>query len=222
MIDGSAVAVVTGASRGIGEAVARRLRAGGYRTVGLARTIGEDTIPCDVGDEREIVDAFDLIGDVFGPVTMLVNAAGVTEVDAVHDWEAHSFLNQWRTNLLGTALACREMVRRLPDGVGGRIVNVSSTSASRPSPRWGAYSSSKAAVEQLTRTLSEEMVGSGVHVFGVAPGRCATDLRRVLAPEEDPASIMQPDEVARVVGWLLTSVDAPLLSGQMLRVRRDW
>jgi 3-oxoacyl-[acyl-carrier protein] reductase len=77
-------------------------------------------------------------------------------------------------------------------------------------------------VEQLTRTLAEELAGSGVHVFGVAPGRCATDLRKILAPEEDPASIMQPDEVARIAFWLLTDVDAPLLSGQTLRVRRDW
>ncbi len=220
MIDGSAVAVVTGASRGIGEAVARRLRAGGYRTVGLARSPGEDIVPCDVGDEREVVDAFDVIGDAFGPVSLVVNAAGVTEVDRVHGWESESFTNQWRTNLLGTALVCREFVRRLPDGWAGRIVNVSSTSASRPSPGWGAYSSSKAAVEQLTRTLSEEL--DSVHVFGVAPGRCATDLRRVLAPDEDPASIMQPDEVADVVFWLLTDPSAPLLSGQMLRVRRDW
>jgi 3-oxoacyl-[acyl-carrier protein] reductase len=59
-------------------------------------------------------------------------------------------------------------------------------------------------------------------VFGIAPGRCATDLRRVLAPDEDPASIMQPDEIADVVFWLLTDRAAPLLSGQMLRVRRDW
>jgi 3-oxoacyl-[acyl-carrier protein] reductase len=220
MIDGSAVAVVTGASRGIGEAVARRLRAGGYRTVGLARSPGEDIVPCDVGDEREVVDAFDVIGQAFGPVSLVVNAAGMTEVDLVHDWEPESFVNQWRTNLLGTALVCREFVRRLPDDVTGRIVNVSSTSASRPAPGWGAYSSSKAAVEQLTRTLSEEL--DSVHVFGVAPGRCATDLRRVLAPDEDPASIMQPDEVADVVFWLLTDRSAPLLSGQMLRVRRDW
>ena len=222
MTDRLAVAVVTGASRGIGEAVARRLRAGGYRTVGLARSPGEDIVPCDVGDECEVVDAFDVIEQVFGPVSLVVNAAGMTEVDRVHGWESESFANQWRTNLLGTALVCREFVRRIPDGGAGRIVNVSSTSASRPSPGWGAYSSSKAAVEQLTRTLSDELTGSGVHVFGISPGRCATDLRRVLAPDEDPASIMQPDEVADVVFWLLTDPSAPLLSGQMLRVRRDW
>jgi 3-oxoacyl-[acyl-carrier protein] reductase len=99
-----------------------------------------------------------------------------------------------------------------------KILNVASTAGITSRPGWLAYASSKAAVVSLSATLADELAGSGIKVYSISPGRTATELRRKLAPEEDPSSIMQPGDVADVIAQLMSDGEKTL-DGQNIVVR---
>ena len=101
-----------------------------------------------------------------------------------------------------------------------RVLNVASTAGITARPGWVAYAASKAAVVNLSATLAEELAGSGVKIYTISPGRTATELRRKLAPDEDPSSIMQPEQVARVIATLMRD-DELTLDGQNIIVRQQ-
>jgi 3-oxoacyl-[acyl-carrier protein] reductase len=223
------VAVVTGASRGIGRAVARALP---HHVVGAARSEPDDDAPAhvtmvkaDVRDPGDVARVFEVAHELHGPVNTLVTCAGVAHTGAVTDLDLEALREQVDTNLIGTILCVRAFVAQAPRR--SVAVLVSSTSGLRPSPGWAVYGSTKAAVANLAASLDEEMRDRGIRVFCVAPGRCATALRAELAPDEDPATIMQPREVAGIVYRLVTDAQFPvgqvhteLLAGQTLRVAR--
>ena len=100
-----------------------------------------------------------------------------------------------------------------------KILNVASTAGVTPRPGWLAYASSKAAVVSMGETLTNELAEYGIKVYTISPGRCATELRRKLAPEEDPTTIMQPEHVAEVIMTLVHD-DETCLDGQNLIVRQ--
>jgi 3-oxoacyl-[acyl-carrier protein] reductase len=107
-------------------------------------------------------------------------------------------------------------MRRRP----GKILNVASTAGISARPGWLAYASSKAAVVSLSMTLAEELAGTGIKVYTISPGRCATELRRLLAPEEDQSTIMQPSQVAEVIAKLMDDAETTL-DGQNIIVRQQ-
>jgi 3-oxoacyl-[acyl-carrier protein] reductase len=100
-----------------------------------------------------------------------------------------------------------------------KILNVASTAATTSRPGWLAYASSKAAVVSMSSTLADELAGTGIKVYTISPGRCATELRRVLAPEEDLSTIMQPSQVADVIATLVDDNESTL-DGQNIIVRQ--
>ena len=102
---------------------------------------------------------------------------------------------------------------------GAKILNVASTAGVTSRPGWLAYAASKAAVISISNTLTDELAEYGIKVYSISPGRCATELRRKLAPEEDPSTIMQPEDVAEVVATLMRD-DETCLDGQNLIVRQ--
>ena len=114
-------------------------------------------------------------------------------------------------------LLIRETVRYMYDRP-AKILNVASTAGITSRPGWLAYASSKAAVVSLSATLADELAGSGIKVYSISPGRTATELRRKLAPEEDPATIMQPGQVADVIAQLMSDAEITL-DGQNIVVR---
>ncbi len=103
---------------------------------------------------------------------------------------------------------------------GGKILNIASTAGMTPRPGWLSYSSSKAAVISMSQTLTEELSEYGILVYCVSPGRCATKLRKRLAPNEDPSTIMQPNEVAEVICDLISDKEN-CLDGQNIIVRKQ-
>src|SRR5690606_33846749 len=103
---------------------------------------------------------------------------------------------------------------------GGKILNVASTAGSSARPGWLAYASSKAALISISQTLSEELSEYGILVYCISPGRCATELRKILAPDEDPSTIMQPEHVGEVVNQLLSD-NGVCLDGQNIVVRKQ-
>jgi NAD(P)-dependent dehydrogenase (short-subunit alcohol dehydrogenase family) len=187
------VALVTGAGRGIGRAVAEAMAAAGARVFLCARTEAELAdaaarirgeggaaafAPADVSSAADVDAAVDACESAFGPADILVNAAGAYgpigptwEIDADAWWRAHE------VNVRGTLLTCRAVLPAMIAAGAGRIINFSGGGATAPLPRFSAYASSKAAVVRLTETLAEEVRAYGVTVNAIAPGAVDTRLQ---------------------------------------------
>ena len=234
------VALVTGASRGIGMAVAERLARDGFKLIinysenaapaeELVRKlegagVQAIAVKADISDSRAVREMFDAAETAFGGVDVLVNNAGIMALASIAETDDASFDRQLAVNLKGTFNTLREAAKRLRGG--GRIVNFSSTVVGLLMPTYGAYVATKAAVEGLTSVLAKELRGRNITVNAVAPGPTATDLFLKGKPQEvvDRMAKMaplerlgQPSDIADVVSFL-AGPDAAWVNGQVLRV----
>jgi NAD(P)-dependent dehydrogenase (short-subunit alcohol dehydrogenase family) len=226
------VIIVTGASRGIGAAVAVGAGRAGYDVVvnygrdstGAAavadavREAGGEalTVAADMGSEDGVMTLFRATDERFGAPDVVVCNAGITgPLGRVADLSEQTFTSVLAVNVVGLALCCREAVRRMSTARGGRggsIVTMSSRAASLGgSGEWVHYGASKAAVETFTFGLAREVAGEGIRVNGVAPGLIATGLHEAsgapdrltrLGPTVPIGRAGEPGEVADVVLWL--------------------
>lgn len=229
------VAVITGASQGIGRATAIRLShepditglaliaRSGERLAETREAIGPGTevelYPYDLADLDGIPDLVRSIRARFGTIDALCNIAGYAEPKALLDTTTENVVRTYTINVMAMIVLIREAVRAMQHHP-AKILNVASTAGITSRPGWLAYASSKAAVVSLSSTLADELAGSGIKVYTISPGRCATELRRVLAPEEDMRTIMQPEEVADVIAKLLDDSES-ILDGQNIIVRKQ-
>ena len=233
------VAIVTGASRGIGAAIAERLAADGFRlAVNYAGRSAEAEALCaaieakggralaaqaDVSDPAAVARLFDSAETAFGGVDLLVNNAGIMRLAPIGESDDDLFDRQLAINLKGSFNTMREAARRLRDG--GRIVNLSSSVVGLLPPRYGVYAATKAAVEAMTRIMAKELRGRNITVNAVAPGPTATalfldgkseaevDALARLAPLE---RLGCPEDIAGVVAFL-AGPDGAWVNGQVLR-----
>jgi len=220
-------AVVTGASRGIGAAIATALDGCGFEVVGLSRS-GESpvgrAVECDLTDERELSRAFAAVGEA-GPLAVLVNNAGVHLSDASAALPVGRYEQVMRLNATAVMLACREAYPYLRAHGRAHVVNIGSFFDKLGVAENLAYCASKAAVGAMTRCLAVEWARDGISVVDVAPGYVETDLNRDFlarpavgewlarrAPVGRPGT---PDEVARVVAALVTAA-VPFLTGETI------
>lgn len=227
--------VITGASQGIGRAAAIRLSndasVGAIVLIarseeGLAATVAamntaETTvraIPYDLSDLDGIESLVKGIYDEFGSIDSLLNIAGYAAPDSLLDTTISDIEKTFVVNVFSMIVLTRECVKYMRNHP-SKIVNVASTAGVTSRPGWLAYAASKAAVISLSNTLSDELAEYQIKVYTISPGRCATELRRKLAPEEDPTTIMQPEHVADVIATLLSD-DETCLDGQNLIVRQ--
>ncbi|MCZ4091451.1 SDR family oxidoreductase [Sinorhizobium psoraleae] len=233
------VAIVTGASRGIGAAIAERLARDGFTVVinysgeaapaeALARRIEERggralTAKADVSSAEAVRRMFDAAETAFGGVDVLVNNAGILKTATLADTGDDEFDRQFAINAKGTFNTMREAAGRMRDG--GRIVNFSSTTLALNMPGYAAYNGTKAAVEAFTRVFAKELRGRNITVNAVAPGPIATDLFLTGKSDELIANFAkmpplerlgQPDDIANVVAFL-AGPDAGWVNGQVLR-----
>lgn len=228
--------IITGASQGIGRATAIRLSrepdvgaialiarsAQGLAETQAAMADGGATVglyPYDLADLDGIPALIRSIHEEFGRIDVLCNIAGYAEPRALLDTTNENIVRTYTINVLAMIILIREVVRRVRSGP-AKILNVASTAGITSRPGWLAYASSKAAVVSLSSTLADELAGSGIKVYTISPGRTATELRRILAPEEDMTTIMQPDEVADVIARLLDESER-ILDGQNIIVRKQ-
>jgi 3-oxoacyl-[acyl-carrier protein] reductase len=235
----SKVAIVTGASRGIGSAVAQRLARDGFTVVvnyagdaasaeALVRKIESEggraiAAQADVSNVADVRRMFDAAETAFGGVDVLVNNAGIMQLANIADTDDANFDRTIAINLKGSFNTLREAAKRLRNG--GRIVNFSSSVVGLLQPTYGVYAATKAAVEALTSVLAKELRGRAITVNSVAPGPTATDLflngkspelidrLAKLAPLE---RLGQPDDIANVVSFL-AGADGAWVNGQVLR-----
>jgi 3-oxoacyl-[acyl-carrier protein] reductase len=235
----SKVAIVTGASRGIGAAVAERLAGDGFTVVinysasagpaeALAREIEAKggralAVKADVSDPGAVHAMFDAAERTFGGVDVLINNAGIMKLARIADGDDALFDQQIAINLKGSFNTMREAAKRLRDG--GRIVNFSTSVVGTKLETYGVYAATKAAIETMTAILAKEMRGRNITVNAVAPGPTATDLFldgkspeliERLAKMNPLERLATPEDIASVVSFL-AGPDGGWINGQVLR-----
>ncbi|QJP15729.1 SDR family oxidoreductase [Starkeya sp. ORNL1] len=233
------VAIVTGASRGIGAAIADRLARDGFTVIinysgdaapaeALAHTIEQAggkalTAKADVSDADAVRRMFDSAEAAFGGVDVLVNNAGIMPLASIADADDALFDRVVSVNLKGTFNTLREAARRLRTG--GHIVNFSSSVVGLYQPTYAVYAASKAGVEAMTHVLSKELRGRNITVNAVAPGPTATGLFLDGKPQEmidhlaklaPLERLGQPQDIANTVAFL-AGPDGSWINGQVLR-----
>lgn len=173
----------------------------------------------DLNAPESIPEVVRQIQKLYGSIDGLVNIAGYTDPQSLLATTLDNFQQTYTVNVFSPFMLIRECVRYMKK-YGGKILNVASTAGMTPRPGWLSYSSSKAALISMSETLTEELAEYGIKVYCVSPGRCATNLRKKLAPNEDPTTIMQPQEVAEIICSLLKDSER-CLDGQNIVIRKQ-
>lgn len=238
--DTTRVAFITGASRGIGRAIAERLARDGRHVVLASRSAGplEDlkasieagggsasVCAVDVGDGRALADAVEGTAKDLGRLDILVNNAGITRDNLILRMSDEEFDEVINTNLRSAFVACRAAARPMMKGRFGRIVNIASTSGLVGNAGQANYAASKSALVGLTRSIARELGTKGVTANVVAPGFIETDMtkdlptqvvdhiRSLLAVKE----LGRPEDIAAAVSYV-TGDEAGYLTGQVITV----
>lgn len=233
------IALVTGASRGIGATVAERLARDGFAVVinyaggaaaaaALASKIEEAggramTAQADVSDPDSVKTMWDSVESAFGAVDVLVNNAGIMRLAKVAESDDALIDSEIAINLKGSLYLMREAANRLRDG--GRVINFSSSVIGLRLPTYGVYIATKAAIEGLTQVLAQEMRGRGITVNAIAPGPTATalfldgkspELVQDMAKMNPLERLGTPEDIAATVAFL-AGPDGGWINGQVLR-----
>ena len=232
-------AIITGSSKGIGAAVARRLAAEGVAVVINYSSSADPAdalvseiqaaggtavaIKADVSDPAAVAALFDQTEQAFGGVDILVNNAGVMKLASVAETSDELFDQTIAINLKGAFNGMREAARRLREG--GRIVSFSSSVVGLYQPTYAAYAATKAGIQAMSHILSKELGGKKITVNVIAPGPVATDLFLKGKTDDDIKPIVgrtplarlgEPDDIARVISFLV-GPDGGWINGQVLR-----
>lgn len=217
--DGAQVAVHYGSDQGAAEKVARRLAGDGHAVFGA-----------DLSDASVVPDLIDRVIQTLGRLDVLVNNAGIYHSHGPLDVSADEWLQRWHeileVNLVGPAALCQSAAKCMVEQGGGRIINVGSRGAFRGEPDGPAYGASKAGLHSMSQSLAVALAPHNVQVFAVAPGFVETDMASDLLEGDAGDAIRgqspmnrvaQPDEVAETVRFLATT-DAQFLTGAIIDI----
>lgn len=219
------VALITGASRGIGLAIAKSLATQGFTVIGTATTeagassishyfarwgLNGDGIVMDVSSDESVEQGIDQVKSAYGAPLVLVNNAGITKDNLLLRMKPDEWDSVLNTNLSSLYRTSKAVLRGMSKAKWGRIINVSSVVASMGNAGQVNYAASKSGVEGFTRSLAKEMAGRGITVNSVAPGFIETDMTKELNEDQINAMLTlipakrlgKAEEVASVVSFL--------------------
>lgn len=234
------VAIVTGASRGIGRAIALRLAKDGRHVVCVARSKGPldelvaeiknagghaTATPCDLADGAAVTTMIESVAKDFGRIDILVNNAGITRDNLILRMSDEEFDEVINTNLRAVFVACRAAARPMMKGKFGRIVNIASTSGLVGNAGQANYAAAKSGLTGLTKTIARELGGKGITANVIAPGFIQTEMTANLPAEviDKVTAAMAlkvlgtPEDIAAAVAYT-TSDEAGFLTGQTIAV----
>ncbi len=240
MNEEATIALVTGASRGIGRAIAEQLAGQGMTVLGTATTeAGAEAITqylkeqnlsgkgyaANVAEDSSVEELLAAIEAEYGSPTVLINNAGITRDNLLMRMKPEEWDSVINTNLTSMYRLCKACVKGMTKARKGRIINISSVVGSSGNGGQTNYSASKAGIEGFTRSLAKEIGSRGITVNAVAPGFIETDMTRDL-PEQQTAALLsqiplgrlgQPEEIAAAVGFLASEQGA-YVTGETLHV----
>lgn len=235
------VALITGGASGIGLAAAEQLVAAGWKIAiadvsdaaldevrqGLGSKPGVRVTKLDVTDEAAVEREMAAIEDELGPVTGVVNSAGIAADKHVFDTPVDLFRRILDINVVGTFIVARAAARQMQKRQRGSIVNIASVAGLRGSKGRSAYGSSKGAVVVLTQAMANDLARDGIRVNAVAPGPVETPLIKALHTAEDRRTWMRftpmrryarPEEIARTISFLLDESQSSYITGEVIAV----
>ena len=208
------VAIVTGAGRGIGKAIAEAFAKEGASVVCSARSVDEIeavavaigglAIPCDVADEAAIRNLIDATVDAYGPIDILVNNAGAVARLPVHELPAEDWDHVINVNLRGLFLCTKYALPSMLDQGSGCIINISSGAGVVGPRNRSAYAASKHGVMGFTKTLVAEYLYQGIRSHVILPDATVSRMRSEGFPNEDPDSLIQAEDIADAAVFLAT------------------
>jgi NAD(P)-dependent dehydrogenase (short-subunit alcohol dehydrogenase family) len=225
------IAVVTGAGRGIGSAIARKLSSIGAAAVLCGRTRAAldstataiskaggrvQVLPCDVTDLQSVEAVAACVEQLFGRIDILVNNAGIGGFGGpLHEMPPQSWDQVLNTNLRGVYYCIRAFAPAMIRARSGHVINISSLAGKNPLPNGAAYAASKWGLNGLSYSVAEELRGYNIRVAVVCPGSVNTDLSPHTG--KDPGKMLQPEDVAHAVAMLVTQAPQSFASEILLR-----
>jgi NAD(P)-dependent dehydrogenase (short-subunit alcohol dehydrogenase family) len=223
--------VITGASKGLGRALARRFAEEGAQLALCARSFDElnrvaldlrlsgtpcFALDCDVSDEGQVLEFAKQVIAHYGSIDVLINNAAILGPRLpIQEWTKSTWERVLDVNVTGVFSVIRAFLPAMVGQGSGSIINVSSSVGRTGKRNWGAYSTSKFALEGLTQILADEMRNSGIRVNSVDPGAMDTDMRHSAYPHEDRSKLASPEAVADVFVYL-ASDNSRGITGQCL------
>jgi NAD(P)-dependent dehydrogenase (short-subunit alcohol dehydrogenase family) len=204
--------IITGASQGLGRALARLFASRGHRLIlnarrrepllALARELGAIAVPGDVAEIAEEIAA------AAGDTDILINNAselGPLPMSRLEDYPWDALLRVFRVNVVAPLHLAQLVLPRMKARGSGVIVNITSDAGVNAYPGWGGYGASKAALEHASRTLAAELEGTGVRVYAVDPGDMNTEMHRLAIPDADVSQLSLPEDVAPSIAELVAA-----------------
>lgn len=237
------VAIVTGASKGIGASIAKYFAAEGAKVVVNYASSKEDAekvvksiienggnaiaVQGDISKESDVSRLFEETQKAFGTLDILVNNAGIYQYAPIEEFSATSFHNQFNTNVLGSLLTIQAALK-LFEEKGGNIINISSGASNTPLPTGSVYSATKAALDAITISLSKEFSGRNIRINSILPGVVETegshsagfigsDFEAKLIATTPLGRTGQPEDIAKVAVFI-ASDDAAWITGEKISV----
>ena len=228
------IAIVTGASKGIGSEIAKTLATEGATVILAARSkdklsklsdqIAESggsavVMSVDMSDEESIRGLVESVADKFGRLDILVNNAGITHSSLLKDTSTEAWNRCMQVNATGAFILCREALGLLEASQRGFIINIGSVVSIKGYPRQSAYTASKHALRGMTLSLAEELNNTNISVHMICPGGVDTDLIGDVRPDINKEELIEPQEISEIVRFIVTRRGKGLIDE--FRIRRS-